>query len=230
MVWLTDITEHPTVEGKLYVCSIKDVFSNRIVGYAIDERMTAQLAVHRVAFRDRSSSARRHRRCSLRQGLAVSRSSVPGCAHANAGCADRWAASPSAGDNAAMESFYSLLQKNVLNRASLADPQRAALRDHLPGSSTPTTAAAVNAALGQTHPRRVRTRLHRQPRPTSQHDQSQPPSTEHAADPFSIVREPPDRHGPLPLSESPAGPRPSVLPKSFGQPRRGSAGQGSAYG
>jgi len=43
--WLTDITEHPTGEGKLYVCSIKDVFSNRIVGYAIDERMNAQLAV-----------------------------------------------------------------------------------------------------------------------------------------------------------------------------------------
>jgi transposase InsO family protein len=44
-VWLTDITEHPTVEGKLYCCAIKDVFSNRIVGYSIAERMTAQLAV-----------------------------------------------------------------------------------------------------------------------------------------------------------------------------------------
>ena len=44
-VWLTDITEHPTTEGKVYCCAIKDVFSNRIVGYAIHERMTAQLAV-----------------------------------------------------------------------------------------------------------------------------------------------------------------------------------------
>ncbi|ASR55720.1 IS3 family transposase [Cellulomonas sp. PSBB021] len=44
-VWVTDITEHPTGEGKLYCCAIKDLFSNRIVGYAIDERMTAQLAV-----------------------------------------------------------------------------------------------------------------------------------------------------------------------------------------
>src|SRR5271163_3192747 len=33
MVWLTDITEHPTLEGKLYMASLKDVFSNRIVGY-----------------------------------------------------------------------------------------------------------------------------------------------------------------------------------------------------
>jgi transposase InsO family protein len=54
-VWLTDITEHPTLEGKVYVCAIKDVCSNRIVGYAIDERMTAQLAVHAL----RSAIARR---------------------------------------------------------------------------------------------------------------------------------------------------------------------------
>ncbi len=35
-LWLTDITEHPTAEGKLYLCAIKDVCSNRIVGYSID--------------------------------------------------------------------------------------------------------------------------------------------------------------------------------------------------
>ncbi len=44
-LWLTDITEHPTDEGKLYLCAIKDVYSNRIVGYSIDDRMTAALAV-----------------------------------------------------------------------------------------------------------------------------------------------------------------------------------------
>ena len=38
-------TEHPTAQGKPYCCAIKDLFSNRIVGYALDERMTAQLAV-----------------------------------------------------------------------------------------------------------------------------------------------------------------------------------------
>ena len=42
---VTDITEHPTAEDKLYCCAIKDLFSNRIVGYALDQRMTAQLAV-----------------------------------------------------------------------------------------------------------------------------------------------------------------------------------------
>ena len=44
-IWLTDITEHPTSEGKLYLCAFKDVYSNRIVGYSMGPRMTAQLAV-----------------------------------------------------------------------------------------------------------------------------------------------------------------------------------------
>src|SRR4051812_22568467 len=44
-LWLTDITEHPTAEGKLYLCAVKDACSRRIVGYSIADRMTAQLAV-----------------------------------------------------------------------------------------------------------------------------------------------------------------------------------------
>ena len=42
---MTDITEHPTSEGKVYLCAMKDVFSNRIVGYSIADRMTSELAV-----------------------------------------------------------------------------------------------------------------------------------------------------------------------------------------
>jgi putative transposase len=44
-LWLTDITERWTGQGRLYLCAIKDVFSNRIVGYSIADRMTADLAV-----------------------------------------------------------------------------------------------------------------------------------------------------------------------------------------
>ncbi len=36
VVWVTDITEHLTDQGKVYCCAIKDLFSNRIVGWAID--------------------------------------------------------------------------------------------------------------------------------------------------------------------------------------------------
>ena len=52
-LWLTDITEHWTSEGKLYLCAIKDVFSGRIVGYSISDRMKARLAVNAL---DRPSS------------------------------------------------------------------------------------------------------------------------------------------------------------------------------
>jgi putative transposase len=45
LLWLTDITEHPTAEGKLYLCAVKVVWSNRIVGYSIDSRMKSRLAV-----------------------------------------------------------------------------------------------------------------------------------------------------------------------------------------
>ena len=44
-LWLADITEHRTGEGKLYLCAVKDVHSNRIVGYSIDSRMKSRLAV-----------------------------------------------------------------------------------------------------------------------------------------------------------------------------------------
>lgn len=45
LLWLTDISEHHTVEGQLYLCAVKDVFSDRIVGFSIDSRMKATLAV-----------------------------------------------------------------------------------------------------------------------------------------------------------------------------------------
>jgi putative transposase len=112
--WLTDITEHRTAEGKLYLCAIKDVYSGRIVGYSIDERMKAGLAVaalrNAIALRrptgtvihsDRGSQFRSHKfvRALHGNGLVGSMGRVG-----------------AAGDNAAMESWFALLQKNVLDR------------------------------------------------------------------------------------------------------------------
>jgi putative transposase len=114
-IWLTDITEHPTSEGKLYCCAIKDVFSNRIVGYSIDERMTAQLATSAL----RSAIARRQPAGTVvvhsdrgSQFRARAFRSVLGAA----GLTGSMGRVASAGDNAAMESFFPLLQKNVLDR------------------------------------------------------------------------------------------------------------------
>src|SRR5699024_1572045 len=54
---LTDITEHWTDEGKLYLCAIKDVFYGRIVGYSIIDRMKARLTVNAL---DNAVSRRRY--------------------------------------------------------------------------------------------------------------------------------------------------------------------------
>jgi putative transposase len=114
-IWLTDITEHPTAEGKLYCCAIKDVFSNRIVGYAIGERMTAQLATGAL----RTAIARRQP-----TGTVVVHSDRGGQFRSRAfravlsaaGLTGSMGRVASAGDNAAMESFFALLQRNVLNQ------------------------------------------------------------------------------------------------------------------
>jgi len=122
-LWLTDITEHWTAEGRLYCCAMKDVYSNRIVGYSISDRMTAKLALdaleNAVARRgevagcivhaDRGSQFR-----SRRMAAALNR-------HGMVGSMGRVA---SAGDNAAMESFWSLLQKNVLNQRAWVSRQQ----------------------------------------------------------------------------------------------------------
>lgn len=44
-IWLTDISEHPSAEGKVYLCAVKDTWSNRIAGYSISDRMMSELAV-----------------------------------------------------------------------------------------------------------------------------------------------------------------------------------------
>ncbi len=115
VLWLTDFTEHPTLTGKLYLASLKDVFSNRIVGYALSSRPPADLACaalrHALARRSPEGTVIVH---SDRGGPFRSRSfqrllSMNGLA----GSMGRVA---SAADNAAMESWHSLLQKNVLDQ------------------------------------------------------------------------------------------------------------------
>ena len=114
-LWLTDITEHWTDEGKLYLCAIKDVFSGRIVGYSISDRMKARLAVNAL---DNAVSRRRDAAGCIvhsdRGSQFRSRKFVHALnRHHLIGSMGKVGA---AGDNAAMESFFSLLQKNVLDR------------------------------------------------------------------------------------------------------------------
>lgn len=108
------LARYRTHEGKLYLCAIKDVYSNRIVGYSIDSRTKSSLAVaaldHAVALRspvativhsDRGSQFRSRKfvHTLSHNGLHGSMGRVGAC-----------------GDNAAIESFFALLQRNVLDR------------------------------------------------------------------------------------------------------------------
>lgn len=45
-LWVTDITEHPTREGKVYCAAVLDVFSRRVVGWSIDSSPTAALVTN----------------------------------------------------------------------------------------------------------------------------------------------------------------------------------------
>src|ERR1700736_5971009 len=45
MLWVTDITEHPTSEGAVYCCAVLDVYSRMIVGWSIADHMRAELVV-----------------------------------------------------------------------------------------------------------------------------------------------------------------------------------------
>ena len=114
-VWLTDITEHPTREGKVYCCCVLDMFSRRVVGWAIDRHADTYLVKAAIT-------------------MAAERRTIPTGAilHSDHGSQfTSWAFTqrlyelgivPSMGtvgdcyDNAPMESFWSSMQIELLNR------------------------------------------------------------------------------------------------------------------
>jgi putative transposase len=112
-VWLTDITEHWTAEGKLYLCAVKDCYSNKIVGYSMDSRMKSSLAAaalrNAIALRSPTGTICHSDRGSQFRAKKVMRILK------NNGLKGSMGRVASAGDNAAMESYFSLLQKNVLD-------------------------------------------------------------------------------------------------------------------
>ncbi|GAB7191032.1 hypothetical protein NUM3379_17390 [Kineococcus sp. NUM-3379] len=122
-LWPTDITEHKTSEGKLYLCAIKDACSRRIVGYSIDSTMKSRLAVTALS----NAVARRRAEGVEVAGCVVHsdrgsqyRSRKYVHALGRYGLVGSMGRVGAAGDNAAMEGFSALLQNNVLDRQSWA--------------------------------------------------------------------------------------------------------------
>jgi len=44
-LWVSDITEHPTAQGRLYLAVVLDVWSRRVVGWSIADHLRAELVV-----------------------------------------------------------------------------------------------------------------------------------------------------------------------------------------
>jgi transposase InsO family protein len=113
-LWVTDITEHPTREGKVYCCCALDTCSRRSVGSSIDSAQDTNLVVNAL---DMAIKQRR-----VKKGSIV---------HADHGTQfTSWSFSerireaglmPSFGlvgdafDNAMMESFWSSMQNELLD-------------------------------------------------------------------------------------------------------------------
>ncbi len=113
-LWVTDITEHPTREGKVYCAVVLDAFSRRVVGWSIDTSPSASLATNAL-------------------GMAIqSRRPAGTLIHSDHGTqftswvfterAKRSGLLPSMGsigdcfDNAVVESFWARMQVELLNR------------------------------------------------------------------------------------------------------------------
>lgn len=110
-------------EGKLYFCAIKAVYSGRIVG------LLHRLADEGVAGDGRTQRRDRPPQAGRERGPLRPRSQFRSNAFvrtlATNGLVDSMGRVGACGDNAAMESFFALLQKNVLDR------QRWATREEL---------------------------------------------------------------------------------------------------
>jgi putative transposase len=47
-LWVMDVTEHPTDEGKVYLATVLDAFSRRVVGWSIADHIRSELVVDAI--------------------------------------------------------------------------------------------------------------------------------------------------------------------------------------
>ncbi|GIM98317.1 transposase [Paractinoplanes toevensis] len=114
-LWVTDITEHRTGEGKLYCAAVLDAFSRRIVGWSIAEHMKTELVLDALGMavlrREPVSkqtilhSDHGSQFTSWRFGQRLQRAEILGSMGSVGDCYD----------NAMMESFWGTLQLEVLD-------------------------------------------------------------------------------------------------------------------
>jgi transposase InsO family protein len=115
-LWLTDITEHPTREGKLYVAVVLDVYGRRVVGWSMADHLRSELVVDALEMACwRRHPARGQTILHSDRGAQYT-SWAFGQRLREAGLLGSMGRVGSAYDNAMMESFFSTLQRELLDR------------------------------------------------------------------------------------------------------------------
>jgi transposase InsO family protein len=125
---MTDITEHPTREGKIYCCVVLDAFSRMVVGWAIDSTQTTALVTTALGMatstRNPDSGLVLHSDRGVQfTSWAFSRKLQ------DAGLAPSMGAVGAPGDNAMVESFWGRMQVELLDRKRWKTRDRARDRD-----------------------------------------------------------------------------------------------------
>ena len=114
-LWCTDITEHPTSEGRVYCCAVLDVFTRQVIGWSIADHMRSELVV------DALQMARWRRRPAPGTIVHADRGSqytsrIFGHRLREAGLLGSMGRVASSVDNSMIESFWSTMQRELLDR------------------------------------------------------------------------------------------------------------------
>jgi putative transposase len=115
-LWVTDITEHPTREGKVYCAVVLDSFSRRVVGWSIDTQATAALVTNALGMAidqrrpERDSTIIHSDQGTQFTSWAFTRRAL------DSGLLPSMGAVGSCYDNAMIEAFWSRMQVELLDR------------------------------------------------------------------------------------------------------------------
>ena len=116
-LWVTDITEHPTREGKVYCAVVLDAHSRRIVGWSIDASQTAALATNALGMAITNRAPRPGAGTVIHSDHGVQFTSWAFTRRAQeSGLVPSMGSIGDCYDNAVIESFWSRVQTELLNR------------------------------------------------------------------------------------------------------------------
>ena len=89
-LWLTDITEHPTREGKVYLAGVLDVYARRIVGWSIADHLRQDSWSMPWRWRAGAGGRRAGRRCCTATAARSTRPGPSATACVRPACSARW--------------------------------------------------------------------------------------------------------------------------------------------